>query len=239
MSADTPPVDRHEPEGIELREAQVIAAGVSYFTQEEVLGPNGEPRKDAKGDPIYVTLRHEALMGDRVEMSPHEFARLESLGAVREPSDAPLPRDLPPRATPFGVPQIDPATGEATAYPGPVMGDPRPQTEFTETELLRGGPGALTPDQAADLERRAREGFGGNEGDDAAPLAWSNDTTSDDVAAHIRENSLNVEQTLALAKDESGQFDQSRAEKVLGAELEQDKPRSGVVEPLEKATGEA
>jgi hypothetical protein len=138
------------------KEAQVIAAGVSYFSEEKVVGPSGEVRKDQFNNDVQIVQRHEAYNGDIITISEYEFERLEALGAVREPSDAPL-RSAIPMATPFGVPMVDPTTGHASAFQGPVMGDPRPAGPGVDSlELSRGRPGGLTPEQAAQLEAVAR-----------------------------------------------------------------------------------
>lgn len=220
------------PEGVELVEAEVIAAGVSYFTSSHILDANGNPQKDQQGNPQVATIRNEARLGDKITISQHEYDRLADLGAVQEPGSAPLPNspDAPIRPTPFTVPLTDQPRWE-----GPVMGDPRPAGPDTPENELAGRPGVLTAEQAAELERRAAEGVGGGEGqDDAAFFQWEDDTTSDDVRAFVDANSLNVDATLALAGGTDNVPDQHRAELVLEAELASDKPRAGVVSPLEK-----
>lgn len=139
-----------------LVEAQVIAAGVSYFSIEKVIGADGQPSKDAQGNEIAITVRHEAVHGDIVEMSQHEFDRNAALGAVREPSSAPLRGPL--RATPFGIPIVDDTTGQPAAFAGPLMGDPRPAgADAPASDIARGlRPGALSPEQSEYLERAAR-----------------------------------------------------------------------------------
>lgn len=137
------------------KEAQVIAAGVSYFTEDKVIGASGNARKDANGNEISIEVRHEAVLGDVVDLSEHEYERLLALGAIREPSTAPL-RPTTPIATPFGVPVVDEETGLASAFAGPVMGDPRPAgPDVDPLELSRGRPRGLTPEEAAVLQRVA------------------------------------------------------------------------------------
>jgi hypothetical protein len=138
---------------VTTKEAQVIASGISYFTEEPVRGPTGSVRTDALGNDINVVVRHEAVHGETVELTEYEFDRLSDLGAVREPSDAPLRPAQGTIATPFGVPVVDPETGLAAAFRGPVMGDPRPAgPDVNPTDLARGRPGALSPEEAARLQ---------------------------------------------------------------------------------------
>lgn len=182
------PKSTQPPEGVEYVQAQVICAGVSYFTSEEALGANGQPLKDAKGDPMQVTLRHEAVMEDVIELSQYEFDRLAALGAVREPSSAPLRPALV--ATPFGMPVPNLETGELAAYEGPIMGDPRPAgpASASDIELRRGRPAALAPEEAARLERMALglEDANGNpmEADDV-DLEAREEVTADEQEAQV------------------------------------------------------
>lgn len=218
------------------KEAQVLAAGVSYFTVEPVIGPDGEQITNPEnGQPINTTLRHEALHGETIELTSYEFDRLAKLNAVREPSDEPLRPKLV--ATPFGIPLAD-----EPGYQGPIMGDPRPVGSLTEDELLRGDRGGLSPEQALALEQAAQEGFDNTGGGDT-PFVWDEETDSGDVEAFVAANDLNVKDTLSLADADEDSSDsdaehKARAEVVLDAELSRDNPRSGVVSALEKVTEE-
>lgn len=217
----------------DLVEAQVIAAGVSYFSKEKVQDSAGQVRKDQQGNEVSVELRHEALHGEVVKMSQHEFDRLAALGAVREPSSAPLRPAQ--QATPFGVPlryDNDPEQ-PLSAFAGPVMGDPRPAGAGTDpTGLDRVGPGArpLTADEARALEAQARGANADGTVEDIEGMS------AEEVREVIDEGSLSVEGTLALARGEGGELDPIKAELVLEAELSREKPRKGVFEPLEQAT---
>jgi hypothetical protein len=137
-------------------QAQVLASGVSYFSVHTPVDPLGNPRKDAQGNPVQMERRHEAYHGETISLSPYEFARLQELGAVREPSSEPLRG--PQVATPFGVPIVDASTGQHVAFKGPVMGDPRPAgPDVDNLEFTRDGrPGGLSPEEAARLEAVAR-----------------------------------------------------------------------------------
>lgn len=147
-----------------MKEAQILAAGVSYFSVDTVLGPDGEPMVGNNNKPITTTLRHEAMHGDKVKMSEHEFKRLEKLGAVREPSSAPTRPEIP-APTPFGVP-VPNADQQMAAFAGPIMGHPAPSAGATDLQISRAEvAGALTPEQAAELERRALEGGPGDAGE--------------------------------------------------------------------------
>ena len=216
----------------ELVKAQVIAAGVSYFSKENVLDSGGDVRTDQQGNDIFIEIRHEAVHGETVEMSQHEFDRLAKLGAVREPSDAPLRPPL--RATPFGVPVRPDGDPDAPleAFAGPVMGDPRAAGAGTDpTGLDRVGPGAtaLTADELIELERKARGETPDGTVEDVEGMS------SDEVREHIDTNSLNATETVALAQGSDGEIDPVKAELVLEAETSRETPRSTVVSALEKA----
>lgn len=215
-----------EPQ-VELVPAQVLAAGVSYFTKEAVIGPDGEPTRLPNGETLYVTLRHEALQGELIELMPLEYARLKADGFVRDPSSEPiLPIRMP---TPFSVPLAVGENGELMAYPGPVMGDPRPSNPDESGREMDRRP--LTAEESAALEARAN---GQNE-DGSFNV---NEATSDEVKEHIEAEGLTVPDTLALAKQSDGTYNAELANKVLTAELDRDDPRSSVVDPLEKVVGE-
>lgn len=138
-------------------EAQVIAAGVSYFSADKVLGPNGDPIL-INGAEVISTQRHEALLGDVVEMSQHEYDRLAALSAVRTPSSEPIRPEIP-AATPFGVPMPTGKDGEMQAFLGPVMGHPAPSAGATDLEISRAQvAGALSPEESARLQEQALVG---------------------------------------------------------------------------------
>ncbi len=140
-----------------LVETQVIAAGVSYFSADKVLGPNGDPLI-VKGNEVISTQRHEALLGDVVKMSQHEYDRLFALNAVRIPSSAPIRPEIPV-ATPFGVPMPTGKNGEMQAFQGPVMGHPAPSAGATDLEISRAEvAGALSPEESARLQEQALVG---------------------------------------------------------------------------------
>lgn len=225
-------------ETVTTKEAQVIAAGASYFEYEPVLNPiSGEARKDGQGQPVFTTLRKEALMGDVITVSTVEFDRLAALGAVREPSADPLPRDLPPAPTPFGVPLRN-ADDQLAAYAGPIMGDPRPHGPGNITDGRDVLPGTLTPDEAARLEAAAKEGFEPGKEPVEAPNLDDEDVTVGEVEEYISEVKPNTDATLDLARGTDGEFDERKAEIVLEAEQAQEKPRKGVVAELESALEE-
>lgn len=206
-------------------QAEVRCAGISYFTREKILDANGNPRKNPDGTDIESDIRREAAMGQIVELSEAEYDRLVQLGAVQEPGSRPLPGSpgAPTYATPFGVPVM--TEDGPVAYEGPIMGDPRPGTLHAS---------GLTPEQAAELERRARGADDPEETDADAdtPPATGFDVaaaTPEEIREHIDSNKLNADQTVGLAGDSPG-----LGEKVLEAEYGRDKPREGVVSRLEK-----
>jgi hypothetical protein len=205
----------------ELVEVQVIAAGFSYFVKNAVLGPDGEQLENPQsGKPEFVTLRHEATMGDLIKVAPYTAAVALRDGFVREPSSDPL---LPPRrATPFTQPIAD-ENGEVRGFEGPIMGDPRASTAEDHGQAADRMP--LTAEQIAELQSR--------EDERAAVDPFSVDEATDDELEE-KVASLNVDETLALAKGPDGSYDEQRAARVLEAELSRDNPRSTVVEPLEK-----
>jgi hypothetical protein len=193
-------------------EAQVICAGVSYFVREPVMDAGGEQRKNpADNSPVFFDKRRDAKMGDIISLSPAEFDRLAREGCVRTPDSSPI------------VPWV-----------GPVMGDPNPGAEV----------GGLTVEEALELQRKADGAYehtlvgeveGGGTGD-GEPLDVAG-SSEEEVAAYIQGEGLNVGQTLALAKEDD-EYDEVLADRVLKAELSTDKPRDGVVGPLQKVLGE-
>lgn len=220
--ADVPSQDK-EP-STELVKVQVIAAGFSYFIKNKVLGPDGEQLENPlTGRLEFVTLRHEAKMGDVIKLPPYTAAIATKDGFVREPSSAPL---LPgPMATPFSTPVGVGPDGEPSAFPGPIMGDPRPNSaEETGADVDRL---PLTPDQIAELQARQEQ----REAVDGFAIE---EATDDEVQAKV--NELNVDETLQLARGLDGEFDELRVVRVLEAEMARETPRAGVVGPLEKAT---
>lgn len=148
----------------DLVKAQVLAAGVSYFSITKVMDPAGNPRLDRRsGQEITTEMRHEAMHGDVVEMSQYEFDRLAGMGAVRAPSSAPTRPALV--ATPFGVPMPD-ADGVNRAFQGPVMGNPAPTAGATDLEISRAEvAGALTPEESARLQEEALVGKNDDSGE--------------------------------------------------------------------------
>lgn len=137
------------------KKAQVVAAGISYFSVDPVRGPGGQIRKDKHGNDVMAEIRHTAMMGETVVMDEWEFDRLLSLGAVREPSSSPFAPAVP-KATPFGVP-LPNEEGQLEAFKGPIMGDPVPSAGMSDMEL-RAAARHLTPEQAASLEEQATIG---------------------------------------------------------------------------------
>lgn len=137
------------------KQAQIIAAGASYFTVDVVRGPGGSIRKDKNGNDVTTEIRHNAVMGEIVTMDEYEFDRLKELGAVREPSSEPI-ISATPKPTPFGVPLVN-DNGELEAYKGPVMGDPVSSAGMTDQQLRAAG-GHLSPEEAAALEEKATIG---------------------------------------------------------------------------------
>lgn len=136
--------------------AQVIAAGISYFTAEKVLGPDGEQMLDPiNNQPIITRLRHNSPMGSVVELTEHEFNRLSALGAVRSPQEGPIQPKIP-APTPFGVPMPN-EEGDMVAFQGPIMGDPAPTAGLSDIEL-RDAAGALTPEALAAIQEQAVTG---------------------------------------------------------------------------------
>lgn len=162
----------------ELVQAQVLAAGVSYFSVTPVMDPAGNPRKDRKtGDDLVTEMRHEAMHGDVVEMSQHEFERLAEMNAVRTPSSAPTRPAL--SATPFGVP-LPNAEGVNQAFVGPVMGHPAPSAGASDLEISRATvAGALTPEESARLQQEALVG----KNDDSAEAIQDRDYEAATVPA--------------------------------------------------------
>lgn len=112
------------------KEVQVICTRAIWFETTQING-------------VDAQTRHSAGYGDVVEIPSSEAERLEELGAVQDPGGV-LPRDRGPVATPFSQPQ------GASAFTGPVMGDPKPGGD--ESNL---GVGGLTPEQLEELERKA------------------------------------------------------------------------------------
>jgi hypothetical protein len=217
-------------------EAQVICAGVSYFVREPVMDAGGEQRKNpADNSPVFFDKRRDAKMGDIISLSPAEFDRLAREGCVRTPDSSPLPGDGVRYATPFSQPAVvEGDNSPIVPWVGPVMGDPNPGAEV----------GGLTVEEALELQRKADGAYehtlvgeveGGGTGD-GEPLDVAG-SSEEEVAAYIQGEGLNVGQTLALAKEDD-EYDEVLADRVLKAELSTDKPRDGVVGPLQKVLGE-
>lgn len=173
-------------------EAQVISAGASYFTVEPVYDANGEPLKDPAGAPVISTLRRNATFGQTVEMSEHEFQRLQALGAVREVSDQPLRSELA-QPTPFGVPVPD-ADGNLRAFPGPIMGDPAPTAGLDDISLTTAA-GALTPEQSEELRRQSLVGAGDDESGAAIDERDYESASKAALQAEVDSRGLEVEGT--------------------------------------------
>lgn len=108
--------------------AQVICVGVSYFGQVDATGPDGRPGK--------APIRLRASRGDIIELDQTEFDRQAGLGAVRDPSDAPL--FGPPTQTPFTVPAAEPGSpGVVASRLTPfTVGDPAGLAGDTDPELV-------------------------------------------------------------------------------------------------------
>lgn len=209
-------------------QAEVIAAGASYFTQEALRDATGQPRLKADGKTKMTTLvRHEAKFGDVIPLSEHEFDRLAAEGVVQEPGSAPLPNSegAPKYATPFSAPAIDSSTGDTIKWVGPIMGSPEPGAKV----------GGLTREEAEALTRQAHGDDGADEESEEVEAEIDMDeSSSEEVAKFLDEHKPDVNATLDLARDEDGDFDPDLAEKLLEAELSREKPRSGVTDVLEK-----
>jgi hypothetical protein len=136
-------------------QAEVRCAGVVYFDRVAVRDPWGEISKDPNGNEVYALDRSMAGIGEIIELSPYEFQRLSSLGAVQEVGSSPLP-GAPGQsalATPFTTP-VPPEGGEIVPWMAPVMGDPRPGGAGTaDRHIVSGtGPGgALTAEELIEL----------------------------------------------------------------------------------------
>jgi hypothetical protein len=140
--------------------AEVRGAGCSYFVKEFVRDPVGDPLKDPQGNPVLSIQRREARMGDIIELSPYEFARLShpDVAVVQEPGASPLANSVnsPRLPTPFGVPvkiddPTDPDHGEVAGWRGPVMGNPAPAgAGLNDRELAKAGL-PLTPEETPTL----------------------------------------------------------------------------------------
>lgn len=171
-----------DSEADDLIEVEVCCAGVSYFTREPVLGAHGEQMKNpATGEDIFVTLRKEAVLRDRIKLTSYETKRLRDLGAVQEPGSAPLPGDpnRPVQPTPFGIPVPDQDAEPdehgnlpLTAYKGPVMGDPNPVGSVNPNDANALASPTLTAEEAARMEADTR-----------AAAAKAADAATDDGAA--------------------------------------------------------
>lgn len=143
--------------------AEVCGASCSYFIKDYVRDATGDPLMvPGTNVPVISTQRLEARMGDIIEVTPYEFARLSApdVAVLQEPGSRPLANspNRPRVATPFGVPMriddpSDPDHGEIAGFRGPVMGDPRPIGGMTDAQLAKSG--GLTPAESLAFHQQA------------------------------------------------------------------------------------
>lgn len=192
---------------------KVISAGASYFETIEVEDAAGNVRTQPDGTtPIRVDVRREASFGDIIELSDSEEARLRALEVVGD-VDYVSPDSRVP--TPFSTPApvTDEETGETVQAVAPTVHNSV----------------GLTPEEAADLERRAAGGgepFEIDEADEDQLREWVNKTSVDDIVGYLK-------------AEGDGSIDEGDATRVLEIEQDRDKPRSSLIEPLEKVVEEA
>lgn len=211
-------------------QVQVIGGHATYFTKEAVLDPEGKQAVHPRtGENLYTSIRVNASQGETIEVEAHEAARLKEVGVVRDPSDAPILSEIP-KPTPFGVPLRN-ENDALVGWTGPVMGDPAPGGAGLSDLELRSAARGLSSEEAAEFQRQANEGAGGEKFN-------ASDATAEEIQEYLDQNKTNVGDTVALAKGDGGELDPVLAERVLEAELARDNPRSGVVERLEAALEE-
>lgn len=213
------------------KQAEVRCAGISFAVKKPFLDPDGEQVVNEAGVKQFTVERGFARMGEIVELSEHEFAIHAAQGGVQEPGESPLPGapGSRPQATPFTVPAAT-MDGSPVPWTAPIMGDPAAAGAGLSDVQLANAAGALTPEQIAELSAKAD----GDDGELKEPTELDSEEASvDEIREFIRDNRLNVEDTIDLAFD-----DPEIAAKVLEAE-EGDKDRLGVTVALEKIIKDA
>lgn len=208
------------------KEAEVRCAGISYAIKEPFLDADGEQVVNEAGVKQFTTVRGFARMGEVVTLSEHEFAIHAAQGGVQEPGEAPLPGAPGYRATatPFTVPAATEA-GQPVPWTAPIMGDPSPAGAGLTDVQLASAAGALTPEQIEELSAKAD----GDDGENKEITELDVDDASvEEIREFIRDNRLNVEDTVDLAYE-----DPDLARKVLEAE-QGDKDRVAVGTALDK-----
>jgi hypothetical protein len=143
--------------GMETTEWEVRCAGITYWEITTVMGPNGQPLKDRRGDDVVSTIRRTAGKGKLVALTDYEATRLLAEDAIQKPNSAPIRgfhEDAPTLPTPFTSPVTDDRTGIVNAWNAPIMGNPAPAGPGTPDGSLVDGTagGSLTPEQIAEAQ---------------------------------------------------------------------------------------